>query len=266
VSTERRELEQIESALRATSAVRSVVQAVWALSRAQLPRVEEAVARSTTYLDWVDALVDRVAGPPRPAVLERSLTVLLGPERGFCGTLARSVLASAPPRGPLGLVGGRLAEVARREPAVAGRVRFTLDGPSSVDELGAVSRALAAAVLEHGADAPVDLAFPRGAGKGMHRAVLLAGEREAKRPTFEHYSPLRTVLAAAVREGVTGRLRIALAESLLAETRARVTAAERAKRAADDREAELRSALRVQQQEQITRELVELTAGLLATR
>jgi hypothetical protein len=266
MSSERLELEQIESALRATSAVRSVVQAVWALSRAQLPRVEEAVAESTTYLDWVDEVVDRVAGPPRPAAEERSLTLVLGPERGFVGSLARSVLASIPPRGPVGLVGGRLAEMAEREPGLRPRVLFSLPGPSSVDELGGVSRALAKAVLEHGADAPVELSYPRGAGRGMHRAVLLAGEREAKRPTFEHYSPLGSVLAAAVRESVTGRLRIALAESLLAETRARVTAAERAKRAADDREAELESDLRVQQQEQITRELVELTAGLLASR
>jgi F0F1-type ATP synthase gamma subunit len=260
---ERLELEQIESALRATSAVRSVVQAVWALSRAQLPRVEEAVAESTAYLDWVDEVVDRVAGPPRPAALERSLTLVLGPERGFCGSLARAVLATVPARGPLGLVGERLAETSRREPGVAERVRFSLPGPSGVDDLGGVSRALAAAVLEHGAGATVDVVHPRGAG--THRAVLLAGEREARRPSFDHYSPLRAVLAAAVRESVTGRLRIALAESLLAETRARVTAAERAKRAADDRETELESDLRVQQQEQITRELVELTAGLLAS-
>ena len=263
---ERLELEQIESALHATSAVRSVVQAVWALSRAQLPRVEEAVAESTSYLDWVDEVVDRVAGAPKPSALERLLTLVLGPERGFCGSLARSVLASVPASGPIGLVGARLAEAARREPNLRDRVLFTLPGPSSVDDLGAVSRALASAVLEHGADAPVELAYPRGSARGMHRAVLLAGEREAKRPSFDHYSSLRSVLVAAVRESVTGRLRVALAESLLAETRARVAAAERAKRAVDDWEAELDGDLRVGQQEQMTRELVELTAGLLTRR
>ncbi|HJL15240.1 MAG TPA: F0F1 ATP synthase subunit gamma [Sandaracinaceae bacterium LLY-WYZ-13_1] len=262
---EPQELEQIESALRATDAVRSVVQAVWALARAQLPRVEEAVTHSSEYLDWVDAVVDRVAGPPRPSALESSLTVVLGPERAFCGSLAQAVLERAPASGPLGLVGARLSEVAARQPAFGARVRFELPGPSSVDDLGEVSAALARALLAHGEDAPVDVLYPRGARSGMRRAVLLASEREAGRPDFEHYSPLSAVLAAAVRESVTGRLRIALAESLMAETRARVTAAERAKRAADERQRSLESRLRVQQQEGITRELVELTAGLLAT-
>lgn len=261
--TEPLEMEQLESALRATAAVRSVVSAVWALARAQLPRVEEAVAESTDYLDAVDALVDRIAGPPRLET-ERSLTLVLGPERPFCGPLAQNVLDWAPAAGPVGLVGARLAEMSHRRPELTSRVVFELSGAASVDELGDVSLELAAAVLAHGADAPVDLIHARGDRGGAHRAVLLATEREAKRPDFEHYSPLEAVLAAAVRESVAGRLRIALAESLLAETRARVIAAERAKRAVDDRESALEQSLRVQQQEGITRELVELTAGLLA--
>ena len=168
-------------------------------------------------------------------------------------------------------MGARLAEAARREPNLRDRVLFTLPGPSSVDNLGAVSRALASAVLEHGADAPVELAYPRGSARGMHRAVLLAGEREAKRPSFNHYSSLRSVLVAAARESVTGRLRRGLRPRLRFAgpdpALARRRGEEQAKRDIEaNREAELDGDLRVGQQEQITRELVELTAGLLTRR
>lgn len=256
------ELERVEASLRAVDAVASVVHAVESLARAQLPLAERTVAEGAEYLDWVDAVVDRLAGPPRAYERARSLTVVVGPERAFSGALARSIVERAPGEGPLGLVGARLAEIARRDASVAERVVFELAGASSVDELPDASARLAEAVLAHGAGAPVDVLHPHGGG--VRHVLLLSGEREPRAILHELYSPPGAVLRAAVRESVTGRLRLVLAEALLAELRARAAMAERARRAADDRRAELEATLRVGQREQITRELGELTTALLA--
>ncbi|HEY8432718.1 MAG TPA: F0F1 ATP synthase subunit gamma [Sandaracinaceae bacterium] len=256
------ELERIEASLRAVQAVAGVVHAVESLARAQLPRAERAVAEGSEYLDWIDAVIDRLAGPPREPEHAASLTVVVGPERAFSGGLARAVVRSAPARGALGLVGTRLSETAARERGLAERVVFSLAGPSSVDDLADASARLAEAVLAHGSGARVELVHPR--GRGVARVVLLAAAREPRPLEHELYSPAREVLRAAVRESVTGRLRIALAEGLLAELRARTAMAERARRAADERLEELEARLRVGQREQITRELTELTTALLA--
>ncbi len=256
------ELERVEASLRAVEAVASVVHAVESLARAQLPLAERAVAEGAEYLEWVDAVVDRLAGPPRPLEPARSLTVVVGPERAFSGPLARTVAERAPAEGPLGLVGARLAEVARRDASVPPRAVFELSAASSIDELPEASARLAEAVLAHGAGAPVDVVHPY--GHGVRHVLLLSGEREPRALVHELYSPAAAVLRAAVRESVTGRLRLVLAEALLAELRARAAMAERARRAAEDRRAELEASLRVGQRERITRELGELTTALLA--
>ncbi len=260
--TETVELAQLESSLRAVDAVGSVVHAVWALAKAQLPRAEEVVQEGAQYLDWIDAVVDRIAGPPREVGLGEPLTVVIGPERAFCGPLARSTADSIPRAGPIGLVGSRLSEVAMRDPAVRARVVFALASASSVDELAETSAQLAGAVLEHGADARVDVVHLR--GRGTHRVILLATEREVRALEHELYSPVEVLLRAAVHESVTGRLRLALAETLLVELRARVLATERARRAARERRDALEASWRIGQRDQVTRELMELTTALLA--
>jgi F0F1-type ATP synthase gamma subunit len=260
------DIDRLEHSLRATEAVGSVVRAVWALSRAQLPRMQEAVQDAITYLDWVDAVVDRLAGPPRPSELERSLTVVLGPERSFSGTLAQTILEHAPPTGPLGLVGARLGEVSRRDPTLRERVVFEIPGPVSVDELADASADLTAAILASCADAPVDVLHPHlgaGGARGLRRTLLLATEREAGRSDYDLYSAADDVLRAAVREALTGRVRILLAQSLEAEIVARVDTADRARRAIEDRLETLARGLRVQMQEQTTRELLEIVSGRL---
>lgn len=255
------DLGRIEASLRATAAVGSVVHAVWALARAQLPRIEEAVAQATEYLDWVDAVVERLAGPPVEIAGATTLTVLIGPERAFCGRLARTVIERAPEAGALGLVGTRLTEVGAREPAVSSRVAFAIAGADSVDALEPAARRLAAALLEHGEGAPVALAHPRGARGRMHHVTLLALAREGGGADHDLFSSRETLLRDAVRESLEGRLRIALAESLRAEVRARLMATERARRAVDERRAALERSRRVAEQEQVTLELLELIAG-----
>jgi F0F1-type ATP synthase gamma subunit len=260
---ERREQSAIEGSLRAVRAVGGVVQALWAVARAQLPRVEEAVAETTGYLDELDRLVDRIAGPRQPVPEARSLTVLLGPDRAFCGPLAHRLLAARPAEGPLGLVGTQLAERAAELPDVAPRVRFRVAGPSGVDEIDAVARALATALLEAAADAPVELLRLAPDGEGVRRQVLLGPRDAPDQGAFHLLSPAERVLEAALHDAVSGRVRIAVAEALRTEVRARIEVAERARRAIDDRRDRLELDLRLLRDERITTEIVELQAGLL---
>jgi len=264
------ELHRIAGSLTAVRAVGSVISAVWALSRAQLPRVERAVADAGEYLAWLDRVVDDLAGPPLEAAPERSFTVALGPERPFCGDLGRGVLDGLPPRGEVGLVGTRLGEMGRRvlrnEPE---RIAFVRPGPTGIDDLAAVSGDVSRALLAHvsarrvPAEDPIQvvLLHPGGRGAAPVQSVLLPARRGAPREDLDLFSPPAVVARAAAREGVTGRLRHALGWSLLAETRARAAVAERARRAVEDREAELTTALRVLEREQVTTELVELATA-----
>lgn len=258
------DLHDLERRIDAVGAVHHVVQAIWALARAQLPRVEEAAAEASTYLDWVNQIVDRLAGAPRSGPARGWLCVLMGPERPFCGALARQILLQAPKEGALGLVGSRLAELAALDPALTARIRFSLPGAVSHEEHEAVGQAVAEAVLRHGAGMQVEVLHPRGGGTMLHRVVLLSGEREPAWNPPETYSAYAEVLGAAVAEAVAGRLAIGAIEALRSEVRARVLAADAARRACEARLEELNQDWRVARQDQITNELIEVIAGRAA--
>ena len=248
----------------AVSSVRQVVGAVWALARAQLPQVERAAGEATVYLDWVDAVVTRLAGAPLPGRPGAALHVVLGPERPFCGALARQVLAQLPPAAPLVLVGQRLIEAADLQPELAAKVELRLRGAATHDEHEEVARAVAEAVLARAGARQVVLLHPAGGGPGLHRVVLLSGPREPLQRLPDTFSPLPLVLAAAVREAVAGRLAVGALEALRAEVRARIVATEAARHACDRRLEDLRQGLRVARQEQITSELIEVVAARAA--
>lgn len=262
----RLDLEELERSLRAVDAVGSVVHALHALARAQLPRAEAAVADTAAYLDWVDEVVQLVAGPPAAADAGQRLLVLLGPERPFSGTLSArlaqtlSRVAMATER--LGVVGRWMADVLGRDPALCSRALFRLAGPSSADELSSVAETLAGALLQHARDRPVRLVYPGAAGPEFVQRDILATHRSEPDADVELYSPPHTVLKAALSDAVVGRLRCVLAEAHLAEIRARLAASERARQAIDDRRDNLRGMLRVRRQERITQELIELVAGM----
>lgn len=263
------EIGQLESSLAAVRAVGAAVSAVWALARAQLPRVEQTVTETATYLEWLDAFVDEVAGSPVGVDAGATLTVVCGPERPFCGGLTRTVLRAVPAEGPLILVGTRLAERGADDLAAAGRdVRALVAGAGGVDELGAAADRVARALLEvlAGPSAParVQLVYP-GARQPV-RSLLLATQRGAPRGERDLFSPATRVAEAAARESVSGHLRLALTRTLHAEVRMRAASADRARRAAEDREAALATQLRVLERELITAELIELAAGADAGR
>ncbi|MCB9762065.1 MAG: F0F1 ATP synthase subunit gamma [Alphaproteobacteria bacterium] len=256
-----RDLGRLEQRLSAVEAVQQVMRAVWALARAQQPHAEAAAAEAGAYFDTAASIVARLAGEPHidhedPDVL----WVLVGPERAFCGPLARMLLDQLPETGAVGLAGARLIEVARQLPSVADRVAFEVGAASTAGELGVCADRLATQILA--APRPmVVLLHPDRGTPTLRRSVLLAGAVAPVTEPPETFLPPEEVLEAAVGELVAGRLAVALAEALRAEVRARLTAAEAARRACDRQLDELRYQWRALRQASITQELLELTAG-----
>ncbi len=256
------DLRVIERRIGATSEVRKVVHAIWALARAQLPLVEQAVGEASAYLDWVDQVVDRIAGAPQPSREKtKTLYVVLGPERPYCGGLPRQILEQLPSEGQLGLVGQRLSEMAELDASIRARTSFRLAGAVAHDEAEEVARRVATAVLEHAGGADVEVLHPRSGSSKLHAAVLLGGTRKPVPNPPDTFSPLEVILDAAVVEAITGRLAVGALEALFAEVRARIAAADSARRACDDKLEELGRALRVVRQEQTTSEMLEVVAG-----
>lgn len=259
------DITRIERRLSSVRAVSGIVQAIWALSKAQLAQVEEFSQEATLHLDWVDEVVARVAGPqlmPHPAAA--TLHVVLGPARSFCGRLARDTARALPADGPLGICGQRLLDQVQARSELRTRIVFGLAGPSSVDDLESVSAQLAYEVLTHGQGRPVALLYPCVGASGLRSVSLLSGPRALRSHwDFEAYSSEERLLEVAVSESVTGHLRVGLAEALRSEVRARAAAAEAAKQAVERQRDALTSSLRVLQREQITAELAELYAGHL---
>lgn len=259
------DLRAIERRIRAVTAVRQVVHALGALARAQLPLVTRATGETAAYLEWVDDIVSRLAGRPTAAAGTETLHVVFGPERPYCGALGRRIAELLPDDGPIGIVGHRLLQAVEAHPALAKRVLFALPGAASIDEHEAVALAVGRAVLDHAPDRTVELLYPWSADGQLAANVVLA--RRLGNAAFppETFSPLTAVLDAAVYESLAGHLAIGSAHALLAETRARIDAAERAKHASDAKLAELEQSWRVARQESITSELLEVVAGHQAT-
>jgi F-type H+-transporting ATPase subunit gamma len=252
---------RLEQRVAAVEAVQQVMRAVWALARAQQPLAEAAAAEASAYLDTAESIVARLAGEPQlDEAAPDVLWVLVGPERAFCGPLARMLLDQLPETGALGLAGSRLVEVAGQVPHLERRVAFTVPAASTASELGECADRLAERILA--APQPmVVLLHPDGGLPALRRSVLLTKSRSVVEEPPETFLPVEEVLEAAVVEFVAGRLAVALAEALRAEVRARLTAAEAARRACDRQLDDLRYQGRALRQGTITQELLELTSG-----
>lgn len=273
------DLNAIERRIHAITAVSKVVHAIWALSRAELPLVEEAVEQATQYLHWIDEMVEAVAGKPRRVPSREVLVVVIGPERPYCGALPRQIIeqllsqleradvslphAKSPYR--VGIVGARLAEAALQEPRLADRIALTIAAGTTHEEHEDVARNAAAAILEHARNADVELYYPSGGTSTLAHATLLASAREPVAYPPETFSSLSVVLRATVSASITGRLAIGVVEALRSEVRARIAAADAARHAADEKLALLRKDWGLARQEQITSELLEMIAGRQAT-
>ncbi len=251
----------MEHRIRSVESAEKVMRAVWALARAQQPQVEAAAAHSTAYLDAAEAMVAQLAGAPAPIKPhEDVLWVLFGPERAFCGPLARVLLEQVPAVGAVGLVGQRLVTMAEQLPSLEARAVFRVRGAATPEDLGPRADAVATAVLE----APhrtVVVLTPEPEGTQLHHTTLLAGARQPVSEPPETFLPAAAVLEAAMLEAVAGRLAVALAEALRVEVRARLIASEAARKACETQIGDLRHEWRMLRQGAITQELVALTSG-----
>lgn len=251
----------LERSMRAVTAIRQVMHAIWALSRAQLPLVEHAASAAVVYEQWVDRIVDRVAGPPLAAPAGHVLTVVFGPERAYSSALGRRIVEELPREGELGLVGQRMAELVEAFPEHDRRVRFRCAGSVAHDDLHEVAAEVARNLLEHAGHAQIELLHPAEGQIELQRVVLIASRASTLQTPPESYSPLERVLEAVTFEAMTGRLAVAAVEALRAEIRARIAAADAARKACEERLAELESAWHLGRRETITRELLEIVSG-----
>lgn len=248
----------VERSTRAVTAIGQVVQAIWALSRAQLPLVEEAASAAVAYQHAVDRVIDRVAGRPLEARAGERLFVVFGPERPYSAALARRMLEAIPEEGAIGVVGQRLAEAIAIEPSLDARVRFRSSGSVAHDDLHEIAYAVAAQILEHGTSAEVVILYP--SESGVERAPLIVARAAVEHPP-ETFSSLGVVLGVAVEAAMAGRLAVAAVETLRAEVRARMVAADAARQACRDKLTELEELWHTGRRETITRELLEIVAG-----
>ncbi|MBW2271279.1 MAG: F0F1 ATP synthase subunit gamma [Deltaproteobacteria bacterium] len=259
-----RDLQAAERALDAVAAIRQVVQAVWTLARAQQSRVEEAAGEASAYLGWVEELVGRFGGDPPEEAAGRALWVVVGPERPFCGGLARRLLEQVPRQDSLLLVGRRLADAVPAVGPLHSSIVSALPAAAGPEDIDPCARRVAATLLELDHAGPVGMLHPADGGSDLQRAPLLAAGPRHTRLALETYSPPETVLAAAIHEALSGRLVVGLAEGLRTEVRARLVAADAARQGCDRKLEALRQQWRVLRQEAITGELLELFSGRLA--
>lgn len=255
------DLASAERRIAAVRAVENVMTAVWALARAQLPQVEEAAAEAFAYVGALERIVDRVAGPPLPVGAAETLWVALGPERPFCGALARHMCAQLPRVGAMGLVGARLGEAAQREPELCAQVMFEVPGAVTPEDVGARAQAVAARVLAASTGRDVVLLHMKPGSDALARVPLLTRRASPLHRSVETLSPSEKVLEAVVQAWVGGVLAMGLSEALRAEVRARLAASEGARRACERELEALGHHWRALRQSAITEELVELTAG-----
>lgn len=254
-----KDLTGIERSIHAVRAIRQVLHAIWALSRAQLPLVEHAASAAAIYQQWVDDAAARVAGPPKDIPGRKVLYVAFGPERPFSGPLARRMLDAIPEHGDLGLVGLRLAEAAIQKPSIDARVRFRCVGSVAHDDLHDVAFAVAQQILTFGRGASIVVVHPVEPSRVAH-VPLVSARTPTERPA-ETFGDLGEVAREVIRDTIIGRLAVAAVEALRAEVRARMIAAEAARHACDDRLTELERAWNTRRRETITRELLEAVAG-----
>jgi F0F1-type ATP synthase gamma subunit len=264
MSVDTTDLHRVEARIAAVDAVGGIVHALWALSRAQQAQVDALAVDAGAYLDWVDDVVDRLAGGLGPASGADALRVVLGPQRSFCGGLPRDIARSLDAESRYGLVGERLAEAVDAERTGPRRVAFRIRGPSSVQDIEEVGEAVARQILTHAEGAAVELIYPGTDQRTLRRVVLLTGTHHGRaQRDFETYSSVERLLDLAVAESVAGRGRVGLAEALRSEIRARVMAAEHARDTVSKQRDELANAQRVLSQEGITNEICELVASRL---
>lgn len=282
-------LESLSDSLETTGEIQSIVRTMKALSSVSIRQYERAEAAMADYARTVElglmALLRqrRQAGLPLPGAAGgrtgREGLVVIGSDRGLCGRyndtitrFARSRLHDRP--AVLGVIGAR---VAARLEADGRRAEAFHPLPGSVEGL---TRLVQTVIVEidrwtrvHGVE-QVWLVHNRREGRvtatpQAHRLLPLPDSylRELSDADWPGRSlPLfRMDLDRAMSWLVQQRLFVviyrALAEALASEHASRLAAMQAAERNIEERQDDLRQLYRVQRQETITRELMDVVSG-----
>lgn len=270
VTARRRNIEglrQVVDAMRSLAAVRQR-QAAEALPaiRAYAGIMAAALARGVALLDRLPAGGIR---PVSGSGFHGDTTVILfTPEHGFTGAFTERLLAAAD-AGALWVVGSRGVLLAQERGRAVG---WSAAMATHTDAVPATARAVAEALYARalaGTLGRVDVVYPRveGTAERIVRDGLLpvdparvAGEGEAGPPPLINLEPQRLVERLA-DEYLFAQLMHAAMESFAAENAARLAVMVSARRNVDETLSTLAAAERRLRQDDITNEVIELSAG-----
>lgn len=261
-------LRQVVDAMRSLAAVRQRQAAD------TLPAIRAYAGIMAAALARGVALLDRLpAGGIRPVFgngFHNDTTIILfAPEHGFTGAFTERLLAAVADAGTLWIVGSRGVLLAQeRGRTVAWSVAMATHTDAVPTTARAVAEAIYAGVL-NGTLGRVDVVYPRmeGMAERIVRDGLLpvdparvTGPGAAGPPPLTNLDPQRLVERLA-DEYLFAQLTHAAMESFAAENAARLAVMVLARRNVDETLSSLTAAERRLRQEDITNEVIELSAG-----
>lgn len=280
-------LQQVERQIQTIEGLRDIIHSMRSLAATYLSRAEERLEGVRAYADTVgraieDCLFGREIHLPRTEA-KGSAVVGIFSEQGLCGRF-NEVMAEAAQEHAAEIESPGFIAVGRRGPALLrrGGLRVVAELPSttSPDGVDAVIHGIARTVLEQhaaGAFAQLYLLYARYLSPGriepsFERILPLDPEqwRDAERAEKPRTAPpslaLRRLplLSELVNEYAFISLYRALTESLAGENGMRLQSMEAAKSNIDDSLEDLQLRARLQRQNEITEELMDIVSGVEA--
>jgi len=273
-----RELDQRRKGYRS---ILGVVNAMKALSGANLRKGSSAVSFTRRYREFIESAASGAVGMPGVTLAGADgarLMVVFGSQFGFCGAFnARMVDAAGDAVRELGgvvgqvLVGRRLMDQAA--PA-EGMAEYRVDAPGSVEGLGDCISELLSLVYERyreGMFNELYFLYPSFEDEVMHTSL-----RKVLPPRFtprdsEAEPPLTYISAQELMEGIIEEylyieLYAAALEAVIAENEVRIRSMDFAARNIRKKLEELTRAYNYAHQEEVTNELIEIIGGYEASR
>ncbi|WP_028028453.1 F0F1 ATP synthase subunit gamma [Gemmobacter nectariphilus] len=259
--------EDIQRRLSGIEDLTEVVGALRAIASGHVAGARGALAAILAYESQVGAALDRLAVAGPVAAEGPGLVVVIGAAQGFCGgypaRVAEAAQALAPGAGVL-VVGQRTVAMLD---GVGLTVLFTADLPASPAQVPDLASRLTDRLLAEAPRFPGPIRTLSGQDSpGQPVQLRRIWPPDPSDQPQAVAAPLTTLPRAGLVEALLAeRLFATLArtvmEGLRAENQARVEAMARASSNLKDRRAEMQHLFRQARQEQMTTELIELTAG-----
>jgi len=277
-------LQQIERQIQTIEGLSDIIHSMRSLAATYLSRAEERLEGVRAYADTVgraieDCLFGREIHLPRIEATGSAVVAIFS-EQGLCGRF-NEVMAEAAQEHAEEIETPGFIAVGRRGPALLRRgglqVIAELPSTTSPDGVDAVIHGIARTVLEQhaaGAFAQLYLLYARYLSPGRiepsFERILPLDPEQWRDPEKQRTSPPRLalrrlpLLSELVNEYAFISLYRALTESLAGENGMRLQSMEAAKSNIDDTLEELQLHARLQRQNEITEELMDIIAGVEA--